>query len=103
MATLLKRTRLARYRPLLAAQRSDRLMTDRTMRAYLHYRLAVLEGQINELVNKAGWGDTPQPDSYWAWNALPARHEWFNAWTRLSYLLNARDEIRAALDADPDA
>lgn len=74
----------------------DRVMSQRDMRVHLRGRLRFLEAEIERLFGEVNRGAGPHdPHDWWRGGADA---EWVQAWSKLNYLLHARDDIRQALD-----
>ncbi len=77
--------------------RGDKSLSPRSMRAYLQYRLYLLEAQINELAEHLEQG-ADESGQLWAPRKQPLSDETWASWTSLNYLMNARDALRETID-----
>lgn len=98
MARLIKGVNLIDYQEVAARFGGDRALSQRSMRAYLQYRLYLLEAQIDHLSYRIESGEAGA-GAYWSQADEPISDEAWASWTSLNYLMNARDALREALDA----
>jgi hypothetical protein len=96
MARLVRGMDYGTYMEISAHFRGDRSLSSRSMRAYLHYRLHMLNAEIDSIADRLDLGE--ELDGYWPRPLRPMSDEMCASWTSLTYLLNARDALRETLD-----
>lgn len=98
MARLIKGVSYREYMEMASHVRGDWSLTGRSMKAYLQYRLNVLDAQINSLSSRL---EIEEEDPFVAplhEHMPPVSDETWESWASLNYLLNARDALQQALD-----
>lgn len=75
----------------------DRRMSAGSMRAYLQYRLFLLDMQIRGLFDELGVSQDDVPTS-WDWMTRTETDEAFSSWASLNYLMNVREDLLQELD-----
>lgn len=98
MARLIKGLSFADYQEVVAQFGGDRALSPHSMRAYLQYRLFMLEAQIDHLAQRIESSEGGA-GAYWAQDGEPISDETWASWTSLNYLLNARDALLETLDS----
>jgi hypothetical protein len=75
----------------------DRRMSSGSMRAYLQYRLFLLDTQIRGLFEELEI-DQDDLSQNWDWMARAQTEEAFASWASLNYLMSVREELLQELD-----
>lgn len=97
MARLLRGSDLRNQIEAVMRFRGDKSLSPRSMRAYLQYRLYLLEAQINELAEQLEQG-SDESGHLWAPRREPLSDAIWASWTSLNYLMSARDALRETID-----
>jgi hypothetical protein len=81
--------------PEIMFPNEDWVLSPKAMRGYLQYRLHIIDHQIDGLMQELGQRNAPPFPSDLEDEALS--DEAWTLWSRLNYLLQARDSLQAAL------
>lgn len=98
MARLIKGVSYREYMEMASHVRGDWSLTERSMRAYLQYRINVLDAQINHLTSRLEYWEEDPFAAPLSEQMPPVSDEAWESWASLNYLLNARDALQQALD-----
>jgi hypothetical protein len=98
MARLIKGLNHADYMEMATQFGGDKALSQRSMRAYLQYRLFMLDAQIDHLAHRIESSEGGA-GAYWAQSDEPMSDDAWASWTSLNYLMNARDALRETLDS----
>lgn len=99
MAKLLKNSDYGHYIEM-AKFEGDKHMSPGMMKAYLQYRLFMIEAQIRVLLKKLGIGEL-EVSTQWDWMQGTEDHDAFASWASLNYLMNAREDLMSELETMP--
>ena len=98
MARLLKNTERNFSTQFALRFQGDRRMSSGSMRAYLQYRLFLLDHQIRGLFEQLGI-DEDALSQGWDWMSRRQTEEAFASWASLNYLMSVREDLLQELDS----
>ncbi|MGI5915363.1 MAG: hypothetical protein ACOX9A_02815 [Anaerolineae bacterium] len=99
MAKLLKNSDYGYYIEM-ARSEGDKSMSPGMMKAYLQYRLYMVEAQIRVLLKRIGIDNLPS-SAQWDWMQDQDNRDSFASWASLNYLMNAREDLLIELESLP--